>query len=90
MLLSDQVKHFNIIGIYNLNLDLEVLEAFAHRCPITNLAETFSEIRQVRCVSVSQTNVYISVIECLTCSVVYDLRRALSSFVLVGSHSFVF
>ena len=40
-------KKFNIIGIANLNQDLHVIEAFAQRCPIQNLIETFSEIRQL-------------------------------------------
>lgn len=49
-------KKFNIIAIVNLNQDLHVVEAFAQRCPIQNLVETFSEIRQVRKSTTRQDN----------------------------------
>jgi len=43
----DNVKSFNIMGIYNLSLDLDALEQFARDTPLPNLVETFSELRQV-------------------------------------------
>jgi len=42
-----ECKKFNIISIFNLNLDLQILEQFANHCSIPNLAETFSELRQL-------------------------------------------
>ncbi len=36
-----------MLAIYNLNHDVALLEEFAQRCPINNLVETFSEIRQL-------------------------------------------
>jgi len=39
-------KKFNIISIYNLNIDLQELEQFATRCSIPDLGIVFSELRQ--------------------------------------------
>lgn len=47
LLLGNTVKKFNILALFNLNQDLHVLENFAQRCPISNLVETFSELRQM-------------------------------------------
>jgi hypothetical protein len=34
-------------GIYNLNIDIDLLESFARRCDVPNLQETFAELRQI-------------------------------------------
>lgn len=39
-------KKFNIIAIYNLNVDLKELENFATRCYIPALSSVFTELRQ--------------------------------------------
>jgi len=46
-ILMDQVKKFNILALYNLHVDVSRLEEFAHSRPVPNLAETFSELRQL-------------------------------------------
>ncbi len=45
-ILVNQVKKFNQMSVYNLEKDVRALEDFASRCPVANLAETFSELRQ--------------------------------------------
>ena len=45
--LLNTVKRYNLIGLYNANSDLHVLENFALRCPVDNLVECFSEVRQL-------------------------------------------
>lgn len=47
MLVGPSVKKLNILGVANLSSDLSLLEAFAARCPIANLSETLSEVRQL-------------------------------------------
>ena len=45
--LLNTVRRYNLIGLYNVNSDLHVLENFAVRCPVDNLVECFSECRQL-------------------------------------------
>lgn len=40
------VKKFNLIAICNLDKDIKALEDFTARCPIPNLTESFSQLRQ--------------------------------------------
>ena len=41
------LKRFNTLGLYNFNQDLQILENWARRCPVSGLVETFSECRQL-------------------------------------------
>ncbi len=41
------VTEINMYGIYNLSLDLQMLEGFAQGCVVLNLRECFSELRQM-------------------------------------------
>ena len=45
--LLNTVKRYNLIGLYDVNSDLHVLENFALRCPVDTLVECFSEVRQL-------------------------------------------
>ena len=41
------LKRFNTLGVYNFNQDLQILENWARRCPVSGLVECFSECRQL-------------------------------------------
>jgi len=41
------IKKFNILSIFNLNLDLRGFEDFVKKSKIPNLMENFSELRQL-------------------------------------------
>lgn len=46
-LLLEGSKKLNLLSMANLHQDLQHLESFANRTTIPNLAETFSEVRQM-------------------------------------------
>lgn len=46
VLLGPTVKAVNALGLHNLHVDLQALEAAAQQATIPNLAETYSELRQ--------------------------------------------
>ena len=41
------LRRFNALGLYNFNQDLQILENWARRCPVSGLVECFSECRQL-------------------------------------------
>ena len=45
--MANSLRSFTIIALYNINLDIEVLEEFADSCPIAELSSKFGEIRQI-------------------------------------------
>ena len=44
---SASVRRINMLGVYNLGVDLRYLELFAERVDIPSLIECFSELRQL-------------------------------------------
>ena len=47
MLASSSVRRINMLGVYNLGVDLRSLELFAERSETSDLCECFSELRQL-------------------------------------------
>ena len=45
--LLNTVKRVNALGLYNVNQELQILENWARRCPVSGLVECFSECRQL-------------------------------------------